>query len=63
MLAQYNAPRFRIDARGRRLGTIPVGTITYLQDRRDPWIVECWHNREYHSRRSTTSSYTPTTRD
>lgn len=57
MERQYNAPRFRYDESGRRVGTIPVGTILYIQDRlqryqspvrRNPWIVECWHNREYH---------------
>ena len=40
----------------RRIGTIPVGSIFYLQDRidrynrpifRNPWIVEAWVNRDY----------------
>lgn len=60
MLSQYGAPRFTVDARGRRVGTVQVGTILYIQDRmspfgfsgspvrRDPWIVESWHNRAYH---------------
>ena len=66
MLAQYNASRFRYSTlRGRpvRVGTVPTGTIVYIQDgigpmgprgwflspvRRNPWIVEAWQNREYH---------------
>lgn len=49
-----------LDPRDKRVGTIPVGTILYLQDgvrpfsgfrkkpiRRNPWIVEAWLNREY----------------
>lgn len=59
MLHQYNSQRFRVDNRGRHVGTIPVGTIVYIQDGvrpfgfpdrvvcRNPWIVESWHNREY----------------
>ncbi len=44
-----------------RIGTIPIGTIVYLQDgpsrlsclytppiRRNPWIVEAWENRAYY---------------
>ncbi len=48
------------DPRDRRIGTIAVGTILYIQDgvrplhgltrqivRREPWIVEAWLPREY----------------
>ena len=48
------------DPRDRRVGTIPVGTILYIQDHisplgglrhdgvcRDPWIVEAWLPREF----------------
>ena len=44
-----------------RIGTIPIGTIVYLQDhisplsglrstpiRRNPWIVQAWENRPYY---------------
>ena len=46
--------------RDRQIGTIPVGTILYIQDgvspfksltrdvvQREPWIVEAWLPREY----------------
>lgn len=59
MLHQFNAQRFRW-WRGKRVGTIPVGTIVYIQDgvrplrgpsqaaiTRNPWIVEAWLNRDY----------------
>jgi hypothetical protein len=48
------------DPRDRRIGTIPVGTILYIQDGvrplhsltrdvicREPWIVEAWLPRDY----------------
>src|SRR5947207_9183246 len=48
------------DPRDRQIGTIPVGTILYIQDgvrplngltrdivRREPWIVEAWLPRDY----------------
>src|SRR5437773_6180405 len=48
------------DPRDRQIGTIPVGTILYIQDgvrplnglthpivRREPWIVEAWVPRDY----------------
>lgn len=48
------------DPRDRQIGTIPVGTILYIQDGinplkgftrpmicREPWIVEAWLPREY----------------
>ena len=48
------------DPRDRQIGTIPVGTILYLQDgvspfkgltrdvvQREPWIVEAWLPRDY----------------
>jgi hypothetical protein len=59
MLHQFNAQRFRW-WNGRRIGTIAVGTIVYIQDgirplngigrpitRRIPWLVEAWLNRDY----------------
>jgi len=58
MLRQFNPQRFRY-WKGRRIGTICVGTIVYIQDhvrsftamsqpvtRRNPWIVEAWLNRD-----------------
>lgn len=60
MLTQfYPANSFRYCKRtGKPVGTVPVGTIVYLQDRDgfgpygptcvNPWIVEAWHNRQYH---------------
>lgn len=53
MFNQYNPQRFRI-VNGRRVGTVPVGEVIYLQDVqplrgfvgqvacREPWIVEAW---------------------
>src|SRR5215469_7229247 len=48
------------DPRDRQIGTIPVGTILYIQDgvsplkgltrnvvQREPWFVEAWLPREY----------------
>ena len=50
-----------VGGRVRAVGTIPIGEIVYIQDcvgpfgppsryfqpeRRNPWIVECWHPRE-----------------
>jgi hypothetical protein len=48
------------DPRDRQIGTIPVGTILYIQDGvnplrgftrpllcREPWIVEAWLPRDY----------------
>ena len=55
MLNQHHAQRFQPGTRSH-IGTVPVGTIVYLQDRidrynppifRNPWIVTAWHNREY----------------
>jgi hypothetical protein len=55
----------RIAGRDCKVGTVEVGTILYLQDgvrplsglsqhapivRRDPWIVEAWHNRRTYRR-------------
>jgi hypothetical protein len=55
MMRQYYAQRFR-GRSPKRIGTIPVGTIVYIQDGmrplsgfrdgpicRNPWIVESWH--------------------
>lgn len=62
MIRQYYAQRSRPSARprDRRVGTIDVGTILYIQDGvvpfrgftrriacREPWIVEGWIPREY----------------
>jgi hypothetical protein len=53
VLNQYNSQRFR-NVNGRRVGTVPVGEIVYIQDARplrgftgpvvcrNPWIVEAW---------------------
>jgi hypothetical protein len=51
---------YSTDPRDKRIGTIPVGTILYIQDGvhplrnlerpvicREPWIVEAWIPREY----------------
>ena len=61
MIRQYYAHRFRRSSgpRDRRVGTIDVGTILYIQDGisplrgftrqivcREPWIVEGWIPRE-----------------
>lgn len=58
MLHQFNAQRLRW--RGKRVGTIQVGAIIYVQDgvrplrgltqpvvTRNPWVVEAWLNRDY----------------
>jgi hypothetical protein len=55
MIHQYGAQRFYVDAGTRQhIGTIPTGTIVYIQDNvgpfrfpsrvvcREPWIVEAW---------------------
>ncbi len=67
MECQHHAQRFRILPDGRRVGTINVGTILYIQDgvrpfrfpdrviRREPWRVEAWIPRE-------TISWDPATR-
>lgn len=60
MLHQWGAQRTCRGPQGRRIGTIPVGTIVYIQDGvrpfgwgrhriicRDPWQVEAWIPREY----------------
>lgn len=51
---------YHSDPRDRQIGTIPVGTILYIQDgvrpfqgltrdvvQREPWIVEAWLPHEY----------------
>lgn len=46
MIRQYHAPRHRREPHNP--GTVPIGTIIYLQDRmdtpsfREPWIIEAW---------------------
>ena len=73
MIQQYGAQRFKsrcASARGRRVGTIPVGTIVYIQDGtrplggftrpivcREPWIVEAWLTREYSKWNAATQSF------
>jgi hypothetical protein len=64
MFYQYGAQRTRRHTFPSgyqvRVGTVPVGTIVYIQDGlrplggfrgpfvfRNPYIVESWHNREY----------------
>ena|ERR1700724_1237213 len=63
MMHQYYAQRCRpnsTDPRDKRIGTISVGTILYIQDRvrpfggfsgrivcREPWMVEAWIPRDY----------------
>ena len=64
MFHQYGAQRFTFSCSlavaSRRVGTIPVGTIIYIQDGvrplsglsraivcREPWIVEAWLPRDY----------------
>ena len=65
MIHQYNSQRHRVlrlpNGQGaKRVGTISVGTIVYIQDGvyplrgltrdvvcRDPWIVEAWIPRDY----------------
>ena len=66
---QYYASRFRILSDGRRVGTINVGTILYIQDGvrpfavpdrvicREPWRVEGWIPREAISWDSATRRY------
>jgi hypothetical protein len=56
---QYYAQRSRLLPDGRRVGTINVGTILYIQDAvspfrfpehiicREPWRVEAWIPRDY----------------
>lgn len=61
MIRQYNPQRFRYHGH-RHVGTIPVGTLIYIQDNvrplrgvqtptihREPWEVLAWLNREYFS--------------
>jgi hypothetical protein len=63
MLHQYHAQRRQGGFNPHGIGTIPIGSIVYLQDgvrpmgrlsqyasvvRKAPWIVMAWHNREYH---------------
>lgn len=65
MFTQYYAQRFKpsvsvLDPRDRQVGTVPVGTILYIQEGispfrgltrplicREPWLVEAWLPREY----------------
>jgi hypothetical protein len=66
---QYHAQRFRLLPDGRRVGTISVGTILYIQDgvspfrfpdriiRREPWRVEAWIPRDYVVRDPTTKRH------
>jgi hypothetical protein len=55
---QYHPQRFRYLPDGRRVGTVNVGDVIYIQDgvrpfhfpehvsRREPWKVEAWVPRE-----------------
>jgi hypothetical protein len=71
MIRQYGAQRFSTGPRGKRIGTIPVGTIVYIQDGinplrgltrpivcREPWIVEAWLPRDYSKWNPTSRSFT-----
>jgi hypothetical protein len=58
MINQYEAQRFKGGYNPRHIGTIPTGSIIYIQDnlrpfsapskvvKRNPWIVRAWMNRE-----------------
>lgn len=61
------------DPRDKPIGTIPVGTILYIQDgvnplcgitrtivRREPWIVEGWLPRDYSKWDHTTGTFRTT---
>lgn len=61
------------DPRDRHIGTIPVGTILYIQDgvrplrgltqpviRREPWMVEAWLPREYAKWNASLRTFTST---
>lgn len=48
MLNQYRAQRRLGGNNPHGIGTVPVGTIAYVQfNGRNPWIIEAWMNREY----------------
>lgn len=64
MIRQYGAPRFTLACppavASKRVGTIAIGTIVYIQDAlrplrglsrpvvcREPWIVEAWLPGDY----------------
>lgn len=66
MLNQYRAQRCKGGDNPHGIGTIPVGTILYIQDRlgrfdspvrRNPWIVESWVNRATDRRDPVTGRY------
>lgn len=50
MIRQYNPQRYRVDDKGRKIGTISVGEIFRCScgGKNQSWIIEAWHNREYH---------------
>ena len=61
---------FSSDPRDKQIGTIPVGTIVYIQDgvrplqgltkeivRREPWMVEAWLPRDYSKWNDSTRSF------
>jgi hypothetical protein len=65
-----SAQLFSTDPREKRIGTILVGTIVYIQDGvrplsgftrpivcREPWIVEAWLNREHSKWDAATQSF------
>ena len=67
MIRQYHAQRTCGGPNPHRAGTVPVGTVVYLQDglrplggvpmgwapvRRNPWQVVAWLPREYTVRRA-----------
>jgi hypothetical protein len=65
-----SAVTYVADPRDKPIGTIPVGTILYIQDGvnpfrgvtreivcREPWIVEAWLPRDYSKWDQTTGSF------
>lgn len=69
MIHQHMAGRFRrahLRNRTIMVGTIPCGTIVYIQDwkaadvvRRNPWIIEAWLPREVGACRKVNGKWRP----
>jgi hypothetical protein len=74
MIHQYGAHRFKHANSpipgGKRIGTISIGTVVYIQDGvsplrgltqpvicREPWIVEAWRPRDYSKWNAVTRSF------
>jgi len=69
MIRQYHAQRFLAGTSPRAIGTIPVGSILYIQDRpsrhtspsfRNPWIVEAFVPREVGAAKKVDGHYVST---